>query len=106
MKEPKDKKPKKRVTQVALRLPWLYTEPGSPGGIKPGAHGLMKTPELRLMIRRVKKARREGTISELAEKIELIELRHGIHVIEASVYDDVGVWVPADKVVRPRARRR
>lgn len=106
MREPKDKKPKKRVTRVMLRLPWLYTEPGSPGGIKPGAHGLMKTPELRLMMKRVRKARREGIISDHAESLELMELRHGIRVIEATNHDDVGVWAPADKVIRPRARKR
>lgn len=106
MKEPKDKKPKKRVTQVTVRLPWAYTEPGSPGGLRPGQHGLVNAEQLRLMMRMVRKAHKAGRVADAARDAELLQLRHGIRVIEASVYDDVGVYAPADKVIRPRARRR
>lgn len=101
-----DEQPKPRIAQVMIRLPWLYTEPGSPGGIKPGDQGLLTTEALRLMIRKVRKACREGRISGEAQRLELAQLSHGIEVIETTRYDDVGVWAPVDKVIRPRARKR
>lgn len=101
-----DEQPKPRIAQVMLRLPWLYTEPGSPGGIRPGDQGLLTTAELRLMIRKVRKAHRVGRISGEAQRLELLQLSHGINVIETSRYDNVGVWAPADKVIRPRTRKR
>lgn len=101
---PADARP--RVAHVMIRLPWLYTEPGSPGGIRPGGQGLVNSEQLHLMIRRVRKARKEGRISADAERGEVGQLRHGIRTIEGSRFEDVGVWAPADKVIRPRARRR
>jgi hypothetical protein len=90
-----------------LRLPWLYREgKDKKDGPRPGETGLADTGQLRLMMRRVKQARRNGMISAEAEKGELDQLRHGIRVIEASVHDDVGIWIPKDKVIRPRARSR
>lgn len=100
------RRPRPRVAQVKIRLPWVYKEPGNPGGIRPGAQGLVDTRQLRAMISAVRRAQKQGIVSTQAARAEMEQLRHGIRVIETSNYEDVGVWAPADQVIRPRARRR
>jgi hypothetical protein len=98
---------KARTAMVALRLPWLYREgEGRRGAVRAGETGLVGAEQFKLMRKRVKRAIREGEVAKEHGERELREIKRGIRIIESGRLDDVGVWVPADQVVRPRARRR
>lgn len=96
-----------RTAMVILRLPWLYREgDGQRGSVHPGDQGLVGVEQFKLMRKRVKRAIREGEVAKIHGDLELREIKLGIEIIESGPKDDVGVWVPADSAIRPRARRR
>lgn len=96
-----------RTAMVILRLPWLYREgDGQRGSARPGDQGLVAVDQFKLMRKRVKRAIRDGEVAKVHGDRELHEIKRGIEIIESGPKDDVGVWVPEDQVVRPRARRR